>query len=136
MERSWRLAALCIDLAKKSPDVKAKKITLRAAQEELIMQIVLNMTNDLQEPDNVVVRQYDEGEAMYLIAKGMVKVDIASNCEDTSNVESKKPPVTLRPGQYFGEIALVFNCVATATITATKYCTLASLTKEKFKELV
>lgn len=47
VERSWRLAALCIDLAKKSPDVKAKKITLRAAQEELVMLIVANMTNDL-----------------------------------------------------------------------------------------
>jgi len=72
---------------------------------------------------------------MYLLAKGMVKVNIASNCDDRESAESQKKPLTLRPGQYFGEIALVYDCVSTATVVATKYCTLAKLTKEKFKEL-
>lgn len=135
VERSWRLAALCIDLAKKSPDVRAKKITLRAAQEELIMLIVANMTNDLQEPDNIVIRQYEKANAMYLIAKGEVKVSIASKCDDRESAEIQKKPLTLRPGQYFGEIGIVYDCVTTATVVATKYCTLASLTKDKFKEL-
>ena len=41
----------------------------------------------------------------------------------------------LRSGQYFGEISLVYNCRCTAKVVAKKYCTLARLSKEKFKEV-
>ena len=41
----------------------------------------------------------------------------------------------LRSGQYFGEISLVYGCKCTAKVVAKKYCTLAKLTKEKFKEV-
>ena len=41
----------------------------------------------------------------------------------------------LRPGAYFGEISLVYECLCTAKVIANKYCTLAMLTKEKFKDV-
>ena len=41
----------------------------------------------------------------------------------------------LRPGQHFGEISLVYGCLCTAKVVAKKYCTLAKLTKDKFKEV-
>ena len=66
---------------------------------------------------------------MYLIAKGEVKINIASNSNSEDSKDKKRKPKTLRPGKYFGEIALVFDCVCTATVTATKYCTLAKMDK-------
>jgi len=42
----------------------------------------------------------------------------------------------LRPGKYFGEISLIYDCLCTARVVANKYCTLAKLTKEKFKALI
>ena len=41
----------------------------------------------------------------------------------------------LRPGSYFGEISLVYGCLCTAKVVAKKYCTLAKLSKDKFKEV-
>lgn len=44
----------------------------------------------------------------------------------------KEHGLILRPGQYFGEISLIFGCERTAKVIANKYCTLAKLSKSKF----
>lgn len=38
----------------------------------------------------------------------------------------------LEKGDYFGEIAILFNCKRTATITSTNYCSFAKIKKEVF----
>ena len=48
---------------------------------------------------------------------------------------NREKPNPLRPGHYFGEISLIYDCPCTAKVTATKYCTLAKLEKENFKAL-
>jgi len=42
----------------------------------------------------------------------------------------------LRPGQYFGEISLVYGCECTAQVIASKYCTLARLDIAAFNEII
>lgn len=73
---------------------------------------------------------------MYLIAKGEVQIIIGES-EDGEIKQNKKNKQsntkTLRPGAYFGEISLCYDCLCTAKVVATKYCTLAMLTKEQFK---
>lgn len=40
----------------------------------------------------------------------------------------------MRPGDYFGEISLIFGCKRTATVESSKYSTLAKLSKQDYKE--
>lgn len=70
---------------------------------------------------------------MYLIAKGECQVVVGD--ENDRKKSDKQGDKFLRPGQYFGEISLVYGCKRTAKVFAIKYCTLALLTKEKFKEV-
>ena len=42
----------------------------------------------------------------------------------------------MRPGDYFGEIGLIYGCNRTATVKSGKYSTLAMLTKTHYKEIL
>ena len=104
------------------------------------MLIVSQMKTDLREPDKVIIEQYQQGEALYLIAKGECQVSIEE--DNSAEMHSKKKkrtnqdkPNPLRPGHYFGEISLIYDCLCTAKVIANKYCTLAKLEKENFKAL-
>lgn len=104
------------------------------------MLIVSQMKTDLREPDKVIIEQYQQGEALYLIAKGECQVSIEE--DNSAEMQSKKKrrsnqekPNPLRPGHYFGEISLIYDCLCTAKVIANKYCTLAKLEKESFKTL-
>jgi len=75
---------------------------------------------------------------MYLVAKGECHVFVGEESDNSNGNNRKKKkdrPTSLRPGAYFGEISLVYDCLCTAKVVAFKYCTLAMLTKEKFKDL-
>lgn len=96
------------------------------------------MTTELSEPDSVIIDQFAEGKAMYLISKGECQVIVGE--EDSNNYGQGKQQeidqkTILRPGSYFGEISLVYGCPCTAKVVAKKYCTLARLSKDKFKEV-
>ena len=105
------------------------------------------METKLSEPDAVIIEQYQEGQAIYLISKGECQVIVSeeSNLSKPVNMISKskkgeegkkKVEKLLRPGYLFGEISIVYNCLTTATVQAKKYCNLGMLTKEKYKEIV
>lgn len=42
----------------------------------------------------------------------------------------------LRPGDFFGEISMIYGCNRTATVKSFKYSTLAMLTKAQYKEIL
>ena len=96
------------------------------------------MSTKLSEPDSVIIEQFQEGEAMYLIAKGECMVIVGEESEDrfykSNTTEEIDQNTMLRSGQYFGEISLVYGCKCTAKVVAKKYCTLAQLTKDKFRD--
>ena len=97
------------------------------------------MSTKLSEPDSVIIEQFQEGEAMYLIAKGECMVIVGEESEDrfykSNTTEEIDQNTMLRSGQYFGEISLVYGCKCTAKVVAKKYCTLAQLTKDKFRDV-
>ncbi len=68
---------------------------------------------------------------MYFVAKGEDEISVMD--QRGKSHQSRK---ILRPGDYFGEIAMVYETKRTATITSRKYGTLAKLTKPKYKELI
>lgn len=139
IKMNTRLLNFIDNLARKQ--VQSKMEVMRPGQTQSSMEekmkksildaIVKRMVTQLAEPDIVVVEQFQEGEAMYLIAKGECEVMVG----DESEKKKGESPKLLRPGQYFGEISLVYNCKSTAKVFAKKYCTLAKLSKENFKEV-
>ena len=44
--------------------------------------IVSHMSTKLSEPDSVIIEQFQDGEAMYLIAKGECEVIVGEESED------------------------------------------------------
>ena len=71
----------------------------------------------------VVIRKGQTGDSMYFIVTGEATVMFASE------------PVTLRPGAFFGEMALLFGTRRSATVVMTKPSVLLVLDIADFREL-
>ena len=69
-----------------------------------------------------VFKKGDQADSMYIIEFGHVEVEIEN-------------PVTLGPGDYFGEMGLIGNTERNATIRTLDEVKLLELTKEDLEEL-
>ena len=76
-------------------------------------------------PENSIISKGDQGEEMFLIGHGCVRVHVGDH-----------HIATLEQGAFFGEMALIDNVVRTADVTASTYCYLYQLKKDKFIELM
>ncbi len=74
--------------------------------------------------DQVIVRRGEAAHAMFFIMEGEVEVEV------------RPAPVRLKPGQFFGEIALLRDQLRTATVTAVKECRLLTLDVADFRSLM
>jgi len=72
-----------------------------------------------------VFKERDQGDAMYVIASGSVKIS-----KDEGGIE--KELVTLQTGDFFGEVALFEYVPRTATATTLEDATILGVTREKF----
>ncbi|HET7684803.1 MAG TPA: MFS transporter [Candidatus Limnocylindria bacterium] len=80
---------------------------------------------------DTIIRQGDEADMAYVIARGAVRV--------TQAREGAAEPVELRrmgPGEVFGEIGLLSGVPRTATVTAAEPTTLLTLQRDAFLDLV
>ena len=86
--------------------------------------IINKFNTDMREPESVVVNQFDTaGEIVfYLIAKGECIISIVDEKKNSKVVD------TMRNGEFFGEISMIYGCKRTATVLSGKYTTLATLT--------
>jgi CRP-like cAMP-binding protein len=69
-----------------------------------------------------VVSEGDDGDRFYVVLRGMFTVSQAS----------RGPQSVLRPGDYFGEVALTMNVPRTASVRALTPATVASCDQETF----
>ena len=76
-------------------------------------------------PGTVVVREGDQDDTFYVVFAGMLAV---------SNTIG--PRRLLRPGDYFGEVALAMGCPRTASVRAMTPSIVASCDKATFDELI
>ena len=74
-----------------------------------------------------VVTEGEEGDRFYVILSGLFAV---------SNQGALGPRRVLRPGDYFGEVALAMDVPRTATVTALTGATVASCDRATFDEFL
>jgi CRP-like cAMP-binding protein len=98
--------------------------------QEIVAIIISKFKTELNEPEDTVVKQFDDTDSLYLIAKGACEVYIIDEKKNKQKLKN------LRPGDYFGEISLIYGCKRTATVVSSKYSTLAMLKKDSYKEVL
>ena len=74
----------------------------------------------------LVVREGDDGDRFYVVLSGMLTV--------TQSLQGDRR--VLKPGDYFGEVALAMNTPRTATVRALTPAVVASCDRETFDEFV
>jgi ATP-binding cassette subfamily B protein len=77
-------------------------------------------------PGEVAVRQGDPGERFYVVLTGLLNV----------SQQERGARRVLRPGDYFGEVALAMDVPRTATVRAMTPSVVASCDRETFDELL
>ena len=94
---------------------------------EVLTKLAQNMRRSEIAPGSPIVLEGEEGDDFYVILRGLVAV---------SNQGGLGPRRMLRPGSYFGEVALAMDIPRTASVTALVPTTLASCDKKTFDEYV
>jgi CRP-like cAMP-binding protein len=80
-------------------------------------------------PNRVVVRAHEEGDCMYLILFGAVRV--------SQTVERREAVLAaLESGEFFGEMCLVSDGLRSADVVATRETLLLKITKEAFQKVI
>ena len=77
-------------------------------------------------PGTVLVREGEPGERFYLLLSGILAVS-----QRDAGARS-----ILRPGEYFGEVAVAMDIPRTATVSAMTPAVVASCDRETFDELL
>jgi ATP-binding cassette, subfamily B, bacterial len=99
--------------------------------QELPGEVLTKLAQNMQRADvgagSPIVLEGEEGDHFYVILRGLVAV---------SNQGGLGPRRMLRPGDYFGEVALAMDVPRTASVTALVPTTLASCDKKTFDELI
>jgi ATP-binding cassette, subfamily B, bacterial len=94
---------------------------------EVLTKLAHNMKRADVSPGSPIVLEGDEGDHFYVILRGLVAV---------SHQGGLGPRRMLRPGDYFGEVALAMDVPRTASVTALVPTTLASCDRQTFDEYV
>jgi len=93
-------------------------------------QILAAFETRLVPEGQVIIRQGDLSAGLFVVVEGQVQV---------TTVDEHRDPVVLAhlgPGEVFGEIALIQDGQATATVTTTESCMLLQLPRDGFSELL
>jgi ATP-binding cassette subfamily B protein len=93
---------------------------------ETLMKLAKRMEREEVAPGRAIVREGDPGDRFYVLFAGMLSV---------SNTAMGRRDV-LRPGDYFGEVALAMGVPRTATVTAITPAVVASCDRETFDEFL
>ncbi len=91
---------------------------------QVLGKLAKGMTREELPPGTVVMREGEEGDRFYVVFAGMLTV--------TNSAMGERE--ILRPGDYFGEVALTMNMPRTATITAITPVVVASCDRATFDE--
>jgi CRP-like cAMP-binding protein len=102
-----------IGLLAELPGEQLRKLSERMRREQVPM-------------GGTVVREGEDAERFYVVLSGMLNV--------TQEVRGDRR--TLKPGDYFGEVALAMDCPRTASVRALTPSVVASCDRATFDELI
>jgi CRP-like cAMP-binding protein len=94
---------------------------------EQLTKLAQNMRRSEVAAGSPIVLQDEEGDHFYVILRGLLAV---------SNRGGLGPRRVLRPGDFFGEIALTMDVPRTATVTALTPTTIASCDRATFDQFL
>jgi CRP-like cAMP-binding protein len=92
---------------------------------ERLAKLAANMRREEVPAGEAPVLEGESGDRFYVILSGIFAV---------SNVGALGPRRVLRPGEYFGEVALAMDIPRTASVRALTPATVASCDRETFDE--
>jgi ATP-binding cassette subfamily B protein len=93
---------------------------------ETLARLAASMTREQVGPGEAVVCEGDPGERFYVLLSGLMTV----------SQSTLGPRSVLRPGAYFGEVALTMGIPRTASVRALTPVTVASCDRETFDTYV
>ncbi len=121
-------------LAGVAPSIEASRLRRVPLFADLPPEALAAIANRLElerfAPGDVIIRQGDLGDKLYLIDRGQVEVTAEHGAGAEQHLN------TLHEGDYFGEIALLLEIPRTASVSALGPVQLLSLSKADFRQLV
>jgi len=122
----------------KSPD-EVKAITAILEQifmfsdlpKEALSTVVGAMALHDAKADDIVIREGEEGECLYVVEKGDLDCGKTFPGQDIPTIVKE-----YGPNEAFGELALLYNCPRAATVTARTDCRLWKLDRQTFNHIV
>jgi ATP-binding cassette, subfamily B, bacterial len=93
---------------------------------ETLARLAQRMTREDVAAGAGVFDEGDHGDRFYVVLSGMLSV----------SQQTRGPQAILRPGDYFGEVALAMHMPRTASVRALTPATVASCDKETFDEYI
>lgn len=108
-------------------DMIAKVPFFAHARTDLIREIVLHLQPVVYPPGQDIMREGELANDMFFISSGTV--DVLAGPE-------RQQVATLGEGAFFGEIALLFSTLRTATVRSRDYCDLYRLDRDTFTRIL
>jgi len=88
--------------------------------------IINAMKKRVYSDGEVVIKQSDDGNEMYIVEKGTL--NCTKNVEDGNEMQLR----TYNEGECFGELALMYNVPRAATVKASSDCLLWAIDRNTF----
>ncbi len=111
-------------------DALSRVDVFRALDGEKIDRLARRMRLIIYGPGEVVLRQGDPGDSLYVVRAGSVAVQIGAQAS------ARKEVATLTAGQFFGEMSLMTGESRSATVVAKSDCECYVVDKEAFQEIL
>ena len=134
IEPSKREDKTCTELMNLTKNLKIFENISRSIEHQ---NICSTLKLETYKPNQVIIKQGEKGECLYHILHGLVSVQlniqIDTGMQDKSQVVNVlKNICELSDGDFFGEVALIYNIPRTATITALTETSLIRIDKHPF----
>ncbi|EQC34643.1 hypothetical protein SDRG_07964 [Saprolegnia diclina VS20] len=111
----------------------------RDCSSEVVQDLVMRLHFRVFLPQDFIIARGEVGHDMYFIAHGQCEVSnrgISDTPATKSSMLDDKPFKVMTQGDYFGEIALLFNCKRMATVVAKTYMELCALTRVVYEAVM